>query len=301
MTKRDFYDVLGVARDANDDDIKKAYRRMARRFHPDRFQGDEAKENEEKFKEGKEAYETLSDPQRRAAYDQYLNTAPNDLGLGPFSDIFGNASRGRRAGAENAFNEASRNNAPQFNASLELKAYAETGISQENSIRRSYALSVADAINANPSLLDSTSAPTVAKLLSKIPTFEDGHKALNRALKTHGKATITDDTFAGISIQGSTLLACAQFLTSKTLKAYAETGVTVDQHTRKDYALSVANAINANPALLDSTSAPTVAKLLSKVPDYEDAHKVLKSILSKYQSQQIQAECNVMQPHAFGS
>ncbi len=66
MLKKDFYDILGVARNANDEDIKKAYRRMASKFHPDRFQGAEAKKAEEKFKEGKEAYETLSDPQKRA-------------------------------------------------------------------------------------------------------------------------------------------------------------------------------------------------------------------------------------------
>ena len=69
MAKRDYYEVLGVNRDASDDDIKKAYRKLAMKFHPDRNPDD--KSAEEKFKEAKEAYEMLSDDQKRAAYDRY--------------------------------------------------------------------------------------------------------------------------------------------------------------------------------------------------------------------------------------
>ena len=71
MAKRDFYEVLGVPKNASDDDIKKAYRKLAMKYHPDRNQGDGAAKAEEKFKEAKEAYEMLSDPQKRAVYDQY--------------------------------------------------------------------------------------------------------------------------------------------------------------------------------------------------------------------------------------
>jgi len=69
MSKRDFYEVLGVAKNASESDIKKAYRRAAQKFHPDR-NPDDAKA-EESFKEAKEAYEVLSDAQKRAAYDQF--------------------------------------------------------------------------------------------------------------------------------------------------------------------------------------------------------------------------------------
>lgn len=96
MSKRDYYEVLGVDRDASDRDIKKAFRRMAMKYHPDRNPDDQ--EAEDKFKEVNEAYEILSDAQKKAAYDQYGHAGvdPNS-GMGGggfggaegFSDIFG--------------------------------------------------------------------------------------------------------------------------------------------------------------------------------------------------------------------
>ena len=69
MAKRDYYEVLGVNRDADESVIKKAYRKLAMKHHPDRNAGDV--KSEELFKEAKEAYEVLSDPSKRAAYDQF--------------------------------------------------------------------------------------------------------------------------------------------------------------------------------------------------------------------------------------
>jgi molecular chaperone DnaJ len=91
MAKRDFYDVLGVPKNASDDDIKKAYRKLAMKYHPDRNQGEGAKVAEEKFKEAKEAYEMLSDAQKRAAYDQYGHAGvdPNMAGRGSGGEGFG--------------------------------------------------------------------------------------------------------------------------------------------------------------------------------------------------------------------
>jgi molecular chaperone DnaJ len=69
MAKRDYYEVLGVARDADEDTLKKAYRKLAMKHHPDRNPDD--KSAEEKFKEAKEAYEVLTDEQKRAVYDRH--------------------------------------------------------------------------------------------------------------------------------------------------------------------------------------------------------------------------------------
>src|SRR5437870_11760121 len=73
MAKRDYYQVLGVDRNAGADEIKKAYRKLAVKYHPGKNPGD--KEAEEKFKELGEAYEVLCDPNKRAAYDQYGHAA----------------------------------------------------------------------------------------------------------------------------------------------------------------------------------------------------------------------------------
>jgi molecular chaperone DnaJ len=120
MAKRDYYEVLGVNRDASDEDIKKAYRKLAMKFHPDRNPDD--KTAEEKFKEVKEAYEILSDEQKRAAYDSYGHAgvdpsaagAAGGAGYGNFADafgdifgeIFGGAGGGGRGGRSNVYRGA---------------------------------------------------------------------------------------------------------------------------------------------------------------------------------------------------
>jgi len=92
MAKRDFYDTLGVSRTATEAEIKKAYRRMAMKYHPDR--NPDNADAEEHFKEAKEAYEVLSNSQKRAAYDQFGHagvdqSAGGRQGAGGFSDVFG--------------------------------------------------------------------------------------------------------------------------------------------------------------------------------------------------------------------
>ena len=111
MAKRDYYEILGVKRNATEQDLKSAYRLMAKEFHPDRNAGD--KDAERKFKEVNEAYEALKDPQKRAAYDQFGHAAfeggmggrGGQAGFGPdfassmsdiFDDLFGEFMGGRR-------------------------------------------------------------------------------------------------------------------------------------------------------------------------------------------------------------
>lgn len=102
--KKDYYEILGVARNASEDEIKKAYRKLAMKHHPDRNQSD--KEAENKFKEVKEAYEVLSDSRKRSYYDQFGSAEPGMGGFGGagidmgdigniFGDIFGDIFGGR--------------------------------------------------------------------------------------------------------------------------------------------------------------------------------------------------------------
>jgi molecular chaperone DnaJ len=112
MSKRDYYEVLGVARNAGDDDLKKAYRRCAMKYHPDRNPGDAAAEAS--FKECKEAYEILADANKRRAYDQHGHAAfehgmggggggPGYADMGDiFGDIFGNIFGGGGGGGARA-------------------------------------------------------------------------------------------------------------------------------------------------------------------------------------------------------
>ena len=85
MEKRDYYEVLGVQKDASADDIKKAYRQLALKYHPDRNPGD--KNAEEKFKEAAEAYEVLSDPQKRSRYDQFGHAGMSGNGFSDFGGM----------------------------------------------------------------------------------------------------------------------------------------------------------------------------------------------------------------------
>lgn len=140
MAKRDYYEVLGVSRDASDDEIKKAYRSLAKKYHPDVSTEANA---EEKFKEVNEAYECLSDPQKREQYNQFGHTDPNQFngsgfggfggsGFGGFEDIFssffGGATRKQQNGPIRG-----RNLKATINLTFEEAAF---GVEKELSINK---------------------------------------------------------------------------------------------------------------------------------------------------------------------
>lgn len=128
MAKRDYYEILGVARDASEADIKKAYRRVAMKYHPDRNPDDP--KAEDKFKEASEAYEVLSDTEKRAAYDQFGHDAVSGggfgggqggAGFGSFSDIFGDVFGDIFGGGGRGRGGPARGADLQYNLDLDLE------------------------------------------------------------------------------------------------------------------------------------------------------------------------------------
>jgi molecular chaperone DnaJ len=133
--KRDYYEVLGVAQDVDSAELKRAYRKLAVQYHPDRNQGD--KDAEGRFKEAAEAYQVLSDPEKRALYDRYGHAGPERSGFGgfrdagdvfsAFSDIFGDLFGGARGPAAGA----------DIETAVELSLQeAATGVTREVRYRR---------------------------------------------------------------------------------------------------------------------------------------------------------------------
>ncbi|MDQ7016441.1 MAG: molecular chaperone DnaJ [Gammaproteobacteria bacterium] len=131
MSKRDYYEVLGVQKNATDPELKKAYRRLAMKYHPDRNTDD--KSAEDKFKEAKEAFEILKDSQKRAAYDQFGHAGvDSSMGGGPgagagnfsdvFGDVFGDIFGGGRGGAGAGGQRSYRGSDLQYNLEINLDA-----------------------------------------------------------------------------------------------------------------------------------------------------------------------------------
>ncbi len=158
MAKRDYYEILGLSKGASDDEIKKGYRKLAMKYHPDKNPGD--KEAEEKFREATEAYEVLKDPKKRSQYDQFghaafegaasgyggyggfggagfdisdaLRAFMNDFGGDSiFGDLFGFGGRGRRGGRAGA----ARGNDLQVRLELNLHEIF-TGVKKTLKVRR---------------------------------------------------------------------------------------------------------------------------------------------------------------------
>ncbi len=137
MSKRDYYEVLGVNRNASEAELKKAYRRLAMKYHPDRNTGEEATTAERKFKECREAYEILSDAQKRTAYDQFGHAGVDPSmgghgghgGAGNFSDVFGDVFGDIFGGQRGGGQRVNRGADLRYNLELTLeKAVAGTTV-----------------------------------------------------------------------------------------------------------------------------------------------------------------------------
>ena len=136
--KRDYYELLGIVRSAGEDEVKKAYRKLALQYHPDRNPGD--KQAEERFKEVSEAYQVLSDPQKRAQYDKFGHAAFGDNGPGfdfnsGFEDIFGDIFGEFFGGAGARRRSESRGEDLRYNLTLSFEE-AVSGVEKKIKIPR---------------------------------------------------------------------------------------------------------------------------------------------------------------------
>lgn len=168
LANKDYYEVLGLQKGASDEDIKKAFRKLAIKYHPDKNQGD--KEAEEKFKEINEAYQVLSDPQKKAQYDQFGTTDFNGAGgFGGFNgaegfdfsdlgDIFGSFFGGGFGGGGRRRNGPERGNDMEYSINLTFEE-AIFGVEKEISITRSENCETCNGTGAKPG----TSAKTCDK------------------------------------------------------------------------------------------------------------------------------------------
>ncbi len=160
MSKRDYYEVLGVDKGASDQDIKKAYRKLAMKYHPDR--NPDNKEAEEKFKEANEAYEVLGTPEKKQAYDQFGHAGVNGNGAGGFGGFEGFGGFGGFGGFEDIFDmftgrstSSRRSRGPQKGADLQYEISisfeeAAFGVEKEIEFHRNDTCNVCDGTGAKP-------------------------------------------------------------------------------------------------------------------------------------------------------
>nr|WP_302982624.1 molecular chaperone DnaJ [Plesiomonas shigelloides] len=196
MAKRDYYEILGVSREADEREIKKAYKRLAMKYHPDRNQGD--KESEDRFKEIKEAYEILTDAQKKAAYDQYGHAAFEQGGMGgaggfgggaDFSDIFGDVF-GDIFGGGRRSQRASRGADLRYTMELTLEE-AVRGVTKEIKVPTMVACDVCDGSGAKAGT-KATTCPTCHG--AGQVQMRQGFFAVQQACPTcHGRGQIIQD------------------------------------------------------------------------------------------------------------
>lgn len=213
MSQRDYYEVLGVSKTASDDELKKAYRRLAMKYHPDRNPGD--KEAESTFKEINTAYEILTDAQKRAAYDQFghagVDPSAQGGGRGPggfedvFGDIFGSIFGG--GGGRGRSQQSRRGNDLRFDLDISLEE-AVAGVTKEIRIPKNVHCKPCEGSGAKPGT-KKTSCSTCKG--AGVVHMQQGFFAVQQACPTcHGEGQIiaspcTDCRGSGLRREEKTL------------------------------------------------------------------------------------------------
>jgi molecular chaperone DnaJ len=213
MAKRDYYEVLGVARNASEQDLKSAFRRLAKEHHPDRNSGD--KEAEQKFREAAEAYEALKDPQKRAAYDQFGHAAfDGGRGAGPgggfgpdfaasmsdiFDDLFGDFMGGRRGGGSRQRNGRERGADLRYNLEITLSD-AYLGKTAQIRVPTSVACEKCSGTGAKPGTKPA-SCPTCAGY-GKVRASQGFFTIERTCPSCHGRGEIIEDSCTNCSGSG---------------------------------------------------------------------------------------------------
>lgn len=206
MAKRDYYEVLGVDRNADAKEIKKAYRRVAMKHHPDRNDGNA--ESEEKFKEASEAYEILSDEEKRAAYDRFGHDGvdPNRTGgagfgggAGGFGDIFGDVFGDIFGGGGGGGRRARRGSDLQYNLELNLEE-AVGGVEKQIRIRTLASCKTCSGSGAKPG-----SSPTTCSTChgqGQVRMSQGFFSVQQTCPRCHGKGQIISDPCVDCHGQG---------------------------------------------------------------------------------------------------
>ncbi|MEM7429584.1 MAG: molecular chaperone DnaJ [Pseudomonadota bacterium] len=214
MSKRDFYDVLGVSRGADEKELKSAYRKLAKQYHPDTNQGDSSAE--QKFKEVSEAYDILKDPQKRAAYDQFGHQAfegggpGGPGGFGPdfsssmsdiFEDLFGEfmGGGGQGRGRGRGGSSAQRGSDLRYNMEIELTEAYE-GKTAQIRVPTSVKCGECDGSGAKPGSSPSTCSMCGGQGQVRA---QQGFFTIQRTCPTcHGRGQVITDPCADCSGQG---------------------------------------------------------------------------------------------------